>query len=207
MDKSLSEANDKLEPKIIAALKATPQWWKNWVMIPLESVPLPVQHKPGTRAFLQNFRAAAVVREQAWIRLLKSGFPRGYNLEVHEGNPDTKARHEVRKVQRHQKETKTVSFAQVPRPAEERIAIEYQMTEKGLSISRAQGPHQRVRCFLADLAECDDESQQKAMLEKFPVYQRRKMINWLTKHTPVDDVTAKNVFSTHDCHHRPNTEK
>ena len=32
------------------------------------------------------------------------------------------------------------------------------------------------------------------MLEKFPVYQRRKMINWLTKHTPVDDVTAKNIF-------------
>ena len=88
-----------------------------------------------------------------------------------------------------------VSRSPLPRHIEPNNAPEYQMTEKGLIISRAPGSHQRVRCFLADVAECDNESQQKAMLQKFPSYQRRKMIDWLTRHTPTEgDVTIKNIF-------------
>ena len=112
-----------------------------------------------------------------------------------EGNPDTKRRQEVRKVARHESKhpTKPMPTPHPPVNGKSKQSLEFEISDKGLIISRAEGPYQRVRCQLADLAECE-ESQQQAMLEKYPLWQRRKMIDWLTKNTPVDNVTAKNVF-------------
>ena len=50
----------------------------------------------GTQAYLDAFRIMATPREQAWIRELNTGYPQGFNLEVHEGNPLTRERREKR---------------------------------------------------------------------------------------------------------------
>ena len=99
MDKANDASTQNLEPKIVEALRNTKRWWQKLVMIPLESVPLPTDCQPGTQQFLKKFRASAIVREQAWIRRLKTGFPKGLNIEVHEANPATQKRWQLRSAQ------------------------------------------------------------------------------------------------------------
>ena len=80
----VSSGGSGLETIVIEAMKATHRWWQSWVMIPLESIPLPSGMEPGSQKYLEVFRASTIVREQAWIRHLQTGFPHGPNREVHQ---------------------------------------------------------------------------------------------------------------------------
>ena len=43
------KATPGLEPKVMDALKKTERWWTKWIMIPLETVPLPLTLTQGPR--------------------------------------------------------------------------------------------------------------------------------------------------------------
>ena len=124
---------------------------------------------------------------------VKTGLPRGYNTEVHTGNPKTKERHQARKysrsrpTQQWQQVLKVKSAAQT-QPQQHPA---YQLSPDGLQFSKAEGPHRQVRCLLADLVACEDQSN---FLSNLTYHKRRRMIEWLTKHSSTPDVTTKNLL-------------
>ena len=93
--------------------KAPPpeRWWAKWIMIPLETIPLPTDAQPGTQKYLEIFRSSAIVREQAWIHRLKTGFPGGLNIEVHQENLSTRQRRQARRASG---KSDNVEFQEVP---------------------------------------------------------------------------------------------
>ena len=97
-DKSLSARKGGREPIIVQAFMHTDRWWSKWVIIPLEVIPSPTGTKSASNDdFLQKFRSMALVHEQAWICELHTGFPHGYNIEVHFPSEKTLQRYQERK--------------------------------------------------------------------------------------------------------------
>ena len=129
-------------------------------MVPLELVPLPQGLQPGTKAFLEAFRALAIPREQAWIRRLNTGYPRGLNLEVHQGNPLTWQRRLQRKRSTEYGEWQQVPVRHPPTTNSENSEPDFWMDEKGLHFSRKPGLCAGIRRNLATLLEFDENQKQ-----------------------------------------------
>ena len=191
VDKAIAGSTKDLEPKVIDALRKTKQWWQKWVMMPLEVISLPTNCKRGTQAFLDTFRASATVREQAWIRQLRTGFPGGLNIEVHQGNPETKRRHEARKTQK--ASAPSQEWQQVPFSKKAHFSIadpsrtqpDFHLDASGLHFSREPGDCASIRRMLADYVDRGmDEAAQKDFLHSLSRNQRRRMVDWLAKNTP-----------------------
>ncbi len=104
--------------------------------------------QPGTQELLDVFRATAIPREQAWIRLLNTGYPRGFNLEVHQGSPVTQQRRLQRKKQHG--EWTQVPIRQPPRTTEKEEP-DYWRTEAGLHFSKKPGQWAGIRRQLATI--------------------------------------------------------
>ena len=193
VDKAFAEKTKGMEMKIVEALRNTDRWWQKWVVIPLEVIPEPGGHTPGTQAYLDAFRAMATPREQAWIRELNTGYPCGFNLEVHEGNPLTRERREKRRQSHVQNEWQKVpkkgrSDAQgdnaLPEPP-------WWLDGSGLHFSRCPGPERRVRKMLADYVRLDSEKERKDLLAKQPRWHKDQIMSWLTKNKPHERTASK----------------
>ena len=185
--KNSTGASAGLEPKIIEALRRTERWWTKWIMIPLETVPLPTDEPPGTQKYLELFRASAIVREQAWIHRLKTGFPGGLNIEVHPANPNTKNRRESRK-STHNRESDT-TWQQVPPNSRATRSTDHQqqyyIDATGLHFSTEAGHSASIRRRLEKLAQTEGkETERQEYLRNLPSRECKRMVNWLALHTP-----------------------
>ena len=179
--------NSGLEPKIIEALRKTERWWTKWIMIPLETIPLPTNAQPGTQKYLEIFRASAIVREQFWIRHLKTGFPRGLNIEVHQGNPKTRQRRQMRR----ELPIADGEWQQVPlrrshvTQKNDGPQPEFCFDETGLHFSTEPGHSASIRRRLEQLAKTEGKEQERQVfLKNLPLNESKRMVNWLTTHTP-----------------------
>ena len=181
-----------LEPKIIESLRNTERWWTKWIMLPLETVPLPTTAQPGTPKYLEIFRASAIVREQAWIHRLKTGFPGGLNIEVHPGNPNTRQRREFRKAPHPSNDD--MEWQEVPSKRSQATYTNNEVPQSGfiinatgLHFSTEPGHSASIRRRLEQLLQTEGkEQQQREFLKNLPSRECKRMLNWLAINTPQD---------------------
>ena len=159
---------------------------------PLEVIPFPEGLTPGTKQFLQAFRATATVREQWWIRCLNTGYPNGLNLEVHAGNPMTKQRRAARESQWQKPPPKAVARANKTL-VEKSAKPFFWMDENGLHFLREEGHSSKIRSLLADFSNLETDDERHKFVRRLPRYQQNKMLNWLALNMP-SERTSQCVF-------------
>ena len=168
-------------------------WWNHVLVLPLEIIPMDSSEQwqkklqgKHSREWIHEFRIRANVREQAWISLLQTMWPKGLNERGESYDADVKTqRRRMRRKTTAKKNNERQNRQQNKEkhtPMEITIAPPLRVTDSGskAQIRTENGPNRRIRQSINRILTAREAGEDiSSILLQYSLKYRKKLLSWV----------------------------